>query len=223
MATPEKKTFKDAFASAGPLVRQYKPFILKQAKKYAHKYRVPRRDMIAKAVEIAIQREPKFDPGRGKAFPSYLEPWLRGLNRYGKRQYRLNNGIMSPRQKLALGLVKEKPLEKWEKEKRERERKKEAERKRLVGWGNRRPDEMARFGLEITDYRYGQFRGDGGNYRTWKAGIGPNSVARLDEAAEEIIRHRRLTKKQRAMLDWMMGNLAGREVAPWRRQHLMRE
>jgi phosphoribosylformimino-5-aminoimidazole carboxamide ribonucleotide (ProFAR) isomerase len=33
-----------------------------------------------------------------------------------------------------------KAVEKWEKE----DRKKEVERKRLVGWGNRRPDEMAR-------------------------------------------------------------------------------
>jgi hypothetical protein len=39
----------------------------------------------------------------------------------------------------------------------------------------------------------------------------PEQRGATDEAAEAIIRNRRLTKKQRAMLDWMVGNLAGRD------------
>jgi hypothetical protein len=159
---------------------------------------------------VAGIAEERFDPARGLDFSTLLRKWLLGLNRYGKRKYRLKNGIMSRRQKVALGVAEEEPLENWKKENRKRE----AERKRLVGWGNRRPDEMVKFGFEITDYRYGQRRGDGSNYRTWKAGIGPfgsNGMARLDEAVKEIIGRRRLTKKQHAMLDWMVGNLAGRD------------
>jgi hypothetical protein len=239
----KKRIFADAFADAGPLTKKYKPFILRQAKKFSQRYRLRFATVRDRAIEIAEDVEPKFDPARGKAFPSFLEPWLwGGLTRFCKREYRLINGIMSLRQKDALAraghpgfeLHDRQEREDWEKlrgeykslglidlgeyrkegEPRTVDEKRQAERERMVGWGNRRPDEMMRFGFEITDYRYGKApNGDGGNYRKWKANVGSfgsNSVARLDEAAE-VIRPRLKTQKQLAMLDWLVGNLAGRD------------
>ena len=182
---PKKRTFEDAFAGAPPLVVQYKPFILRQARKFSQRYWLKFSTVRDEAIQIAKHVEPKFDPTRGKAFPSFLEPWLwGGLTRYCKREFRFKNGIMSRRQKIALGLDVDR-RENWEKEQERREKRKEAEaNRRAVGWG-------------------------GGSYRTWKAGIGADELAQLHKAAEAI--RPDLNQKQSAMLDWVVGDLTGCE------------
>jgi hypothetical protein len=197
------KEFPDAFAGCTERVRQYKPFILTEARKYSRRYFLKFAFVLYEAIRIAEHVEPKFDPGLGYDFSTFLRtPFWRGLTRYCKRQYRLNNRIMSVRQNDALARAGHPGFELHDREERE-------------DWERQRRDLKASVGLDIGEYRKpvepGSFderrraererdrswqripqlathtrnaidRECSGNYRQWKASIGPigpNSVARL--------------------------------------------
>jgi len=207
---PKKPTFLDAFAGAGPHVRQYKGHILTEARKYSQQYYLRFPLVLHEAVRIANGVEERFDPSRGYKFSTFLRrPLWWGLTRYCKRMYRLLNGKMSEHQKLALGKPRDEDWEAWERERNAKNSRQRSEMRRRVGWGGRNDP------LGIFDRRWGRPKPneDRQGYRTWKAGIGPfgpNSVARLDEAVDAI-RPLLKTEKQRAMLDWVVGDLAGRD------------
>src|SRR5262245_9866740 len=89
---PSKKKFRDAFANCSERVRQYKPFILVETKKYHqkynqkyHRYRIPFWLMVDVAVSLAKVADKRFDPQRGHDFSTFLRHHLKGLNRFAKR------------------------------------------------------------------------------------------------------------------------------------------
>jgi len=86
------KTYRDAFEHATGLVLEYKPFILKKAKWFADRYRLPIWWVLDYAVSIANRAEQKFDPGQGNKFGTPLALWLLGLHRHCQRLHRMRYG-----------------------------------------------------------------------------------------------------------------------------------
>jgi hypothetical protein len=86
-----KSKFLDAFPPDG-LVAQYKPFILKETRKYSQRYKLPLRHLIHEAVSIANGVAEKFDPHRGYDFSTPLRWHLRSLNRHAQKHYQAVRG-----------------------------------------------------------------------------------------------------------------------------------
>jgi hypothetical protein len=72
----------DPFPKTG-LVAQYKPAILKEVGKYIAKYPGANFDhALAEAVRLAMRAEERFKPELGNSFWTFLQPHLKGLNRF---------------------------------------------------------------------------------------------------------------------------------------------
>src|SRR5262249_589102 len=83
------ENYYDPFPKAG-LVKQYEPFIRKEAGNFWKKYRWLRHDdVLSWAVEIAIRAEPRFRPEFGNDFSTFLRHELKRLNRFAEREAKL--------------------------------------------------------------------------------------------------------------------------------------
>ena len=67
-----KKPFVDLFPK-DDLVRQHKPFILKETKRCSQKDYVPFSWMVPEAVRLANIAAQKYDPARGNGYRAYLD------------------------------------------------------------------------------------------------------------------------------------------------------
>ena len=80
------ETTYDPFPKSG-LVRQYEPFIRKRVGEFCKRYPGLQRDgVLFEAIRIAQKAEKKFKPELGNDFSTFLEPYLKGLNRYAKKE-----------------------------------------------------------------------------------------------------------------------------------------
>jgi hypothetical protein len=213
----------DSFPAGGSfpadgLVHQYKPFILKEALKYSRLYYLPHRDVVDKAVLIAHAAEEKFDPRRNTSFGTLLHWELLRLHRWCQRQYRA-------RYPARRRTTREAEREDWQKEdwqdwgrenaRRAAKQQYEDSRASILSWhgGRRQRQDGRSYGgrRQRRDQGARHPRGELRNYSAWKRACEPGELARLAEAAA---RHRRHLKneKQRAVLDWMVGDLLGRET-----------
>jgi len=73
------------------LLAQYKPFILKETKKYSDQYRLPFDVVLDEAVHLAAIAAKRFNPGLGYDFSTLLRWHLLGLHRFCQKEYRQNN------------------------------------------------------------------------------------------------------------------------------------
>jgi hypothetical protein len=85
-----RKITDNRFPRSG-LLAKYKPFILKETRKYVDQYWLPFDVVLDEAVYLAGIAEKKFDPGRGYDFSTLLRHWLKGLHRFCQKEYRRNN------------------------------------------------------------------------------------------------------------------------------------
>ena len=85
-----KKIDSSRFPSSG-LLWQYKPFILKETRKYSDQYWLPFDVVLDEAVCLAAIAVKKFNPSLGYDFSTYLLWRLKGLHRFCKKEFRRNN------------------------------------------------------------------------------------------------------------------------------------
>jgi len=82
-----RKTEYNRFPTSG-LLWEYKPFILKETRKYADQYWLPFDDVLDEAVYLAAIAAKKFNPHRGCDFSTLLRHYLKGLHRFCKKRFR---------------------------------------------------------------------------------------------------------------------------------------
>jgi hypothetical protein len=89
------------FPTSG-LLWDYKPFILKETKKYSDRYWLPFEDVLDHAIYLAAIAEKRFNPHLGHDFATFLHWHLKGLHRFCKQEFRRNNifwdGRLEPKQ-----------------------------------------------------------------------------------------------------------------------------
>jgi hypothetical protein len=77
----------DLFPKNG-LVRKYAPFIRKEVRDYCKQYTYVRpEEMLAEAIRIVVEFEPKFDPNLGNDFSTPLRWHLRELHRFAQKEF----------------------------------------------------------------------------------------------------------------------------------------
>jgi hypothetical protein len=180
-----KKKVRDAFPATGP-VAEYKPRILVVARQFSQRYYLPFWLVLREAIAIAVECEPKYDRQRGTKFGTMLEKHLLGLHQICQEHYRFRYVNEPPKTE----------LEPWQKEQRKRERTRL--RQEFSGWGGRK-------GFGLID-RLSGIKPAGSTYAKWKMGFGPDKWPQLARAARKA--RRGLKKEERAMLDWIIGDLS---------------
>lgn len=73
------------------LLAQYKPFILKETRRYSDQYWLPFDDVLDHALHLAAIAAKRFNPGLGYDFSTFLRWHLMGLHRFCQKEYRHNN------------------------------------------------------------------------------------------------------------------------------------
>src|SRR5262245_51295556 len=77
----------DPFPKTG-LVRKYAPFIRSEARYYAKMYPTVRyEEILAEAIRLAVEFEPRFDPTLGNDFSTPLRHHLKRLHRFGQKEF----------------------------------------------------------------------------------------------------------------------------------------
>src|SRR5262249_22813201 len=81
----------DPFPKSG-LVKQYEPFIRKEAGEFCKRYPGLRRDdVLFEAIRLAVAAEKAFKPERGYDFATLLRHHLKGLHRFAEREAKLHS------------------------------------------------------------------------------------------------------------------------------------
>ena len=81
-----RKTKYNRFPASG-LLAQYKPYILKETRKYCDQYWLPFDDVLDHAVYLAAVAAKKFNPSLGHDFTTFLRWHLKGLHRICQKEY----------------------------------------------------------------------------------------------------------------------------------------
>lgn len=191
MPPPIKKSVGyGTFPAAGP-VREYRPLILAEAKRFSQLYYLDHRDVVFEALQIALAAEKKFDPKRGK-FGTLLRWELRRLHRVCQREYRFRYDS-----RLMTGPAGWAPKE--ELDLRKAEKRQAREDRRNVRWRR-----------DIPGFRALDADGNGNaprNYTRWKRRVdAEEAVAAIDALRPSLSKPNEI-----AMAEWMAADIKGRE------------